>query len=218
MAQPSDYSYWIAFAVHAVVGMMSEADSVMESYGPEVRRVARVLRKRKPVRARRLYRGVLLEPEELSDGVLHQNEELRFVSFSEDRNVACWFADPASIMSGYVAQIRPRARGYVMAYSPRANDVLFHHSWRRIRIPTVGEVDIACQARRYPRIAPIVDQLEWALETQKEVIVKPLRRGEPVVAHELSGCPPTDELDAAYTMPRFRENPSEIDTLRSWMR
>jgi hypothetical protein len=124
------------------------------------------------------------------------------VSFSEDRDVACWFADPDSVMSSFVKQHRPRVTGWIMEYEPKLAQILFHYTWNPIVIPGMGELDLEEAAHMHPDIARAADQLAWNLQTQSEVIVRPLKAGTPVEAYELSDCPPG--LDDRLTIPSMR--------------
>lgn len=197
------YNLYISWVIPAIYGQLAPADSLMREHGAQIRSVAKTLRKKLPTPVRQLYRGLLVEPDQVVDDVVGQQAEVEFVSFSEDRDVACWFADPRSIMSSFMAQQRPDAEGWVMEYRPRKVDILFHHSWRAIPVPGHGSIPLDQAARMHPAVADPA-QFAWNLRTQREVIVEPLREGQSVLAYELADCPDTAELDARLTMPQFR--------------
>jgi hypothetical protein len=90
--------------------------------------------------------------------------------------------------------------GWLMELKPRLADVLFHHSWNPILMPTGQSVLLENAAVMHPGI--IEDQFYWNLDTQSEVILKPLRDGQPIKAYELSDCP--DGLDRRFVAPSLR--------------
>lgn len=196
------FSYYINWALYAVTGKLAVADNLMKDKGAAIRAVARYYQKTKRPRRRTLYRGLLLEPEQVEEGLINQDPDVTFVSFSEDRDVACWFADPSSTMSSFVKMQRPDVEGWIMEYLPKLSDILFHHTWNPILIPGRGELYLQQAATMHRDIIPVADQLAWNLETQSEVIVKPLGSGTAVEAYELSDCPPG--LDDRLTLPSMR--------------
>jgi hypothetical protein len=202
MPNPQSYNYYINWALYAITGRLQEADNLMKSHGTGIRSIAKHFQKTKKPRIHTLYRGLLLDPEQVEEKSISQDPNVTFVSFSEDRDVACWFADPSSVMSSFVKQHRPRVEGWIMEYTPKLTDILFHHSWNPIPIPGVGRVYLERAAEMHPDIIDVADQLAWNLQTQSEVIVKPLRAGTPVEAYELSDCPPG--LDERLTLPSMR--------------
>jgi len=199
---PKDYSLYINWIVYAIVGRPQDGDALMREYGPSIRRVAKHYQKKMRPKLTTLYRGLLLSPEESEGRTIEQDPNLTYVSFSENRDVACWFADPESTMSGYVKQMRPDVEGWVMEYKPKLSDILFHYSWDPIPVPGGRRFHLINAATQHPDI--LEDQFEWNLWTQKEVITKPLGAGTPIEAHELSNCPPTRELDDEFTFPPMR--------------
>lgn len=204
MPAPSSYNQYITWVLYAVLGRMAEADDVMNKHGSGIRAVARHLQKTRPPKVRMLYRGLLLEPEEVEEGVIGQDPRLTFVSFSESRDVACWFADPESVMSGFVREHRPDVEGWVMEHKPKLSDILFHHRWNPIALPNGKPFLLERAATMHPHIADQADQFAWNLSTQQEVIIKPLRKGADVIAHSIAECPPTEDLDDQLTPPMFR--------------
>jgi hypothetical protein len=202
MPNPKAYSLYINWIIYAILGKPQEADGLMREYGPSIRSVAKHFQKTRRPQDALLYRGLLLNPEESADRTIEQDPHLTYVSFSEDRDVACWFADTGSVMSSFVKQQRPDVEGWIMEYRPRLSDILFHHSWNPIPLPGGGSLYLEDAAARHPDIQE--DQVAWNLQTQSEVITKPLRAGTPIEAHELSNCPPTDWMDDKFTFPPMR--------------
>lgn len=200
MPSPAGYNAYINWVLYTVVGNMAVADDLMRQSGSGIRSVARHLQKTRRLKLKTIYRGILLDPEESEEGVIHQDPRFTFVSFSEDRDVACWFADPSSVMSSVVKQMRPRVEGWIMELRPRLSDILFHHSWNPISIGAGrGRVYLEDAAARHPHIS---GQFEWNLHTQSEVILKPLTSGQVIEAYELSDCP--DDLDDRFVFPPLR--------------
>jgi len=215
---PTDWNVWITWVLYAVTGNLAAADSIMVQHGDSVRRVAKALSKLMPVPQRTLWRGLLLEAHEVVDGYVQPRVEHQFLSFSEDRDVACWFADRQSVMSGVVAQLRPQTTGWLTELKPPHKDVLFHWSWAP-RFPVAGQVGpLWALARMHPDLSRVADQTEKAMRGQKEVILD--SRGAKalkVVPHEGAGCPPTAALDQRFTWKGALTNPPVwLGKLASW--
>jgi len=205
--KPVAFNVYVSWAAYAVLGRMAEADGILELHQADVYAAAREMSRAFPPDIRKLYRGVLMEPELVASGALAHDPQLKFVSFSEDLSVACWFADPASYVSGFVRQQRPTAEGYIIEHTPKyRGDMLFHHSWaNRILMPDGRMVSLLRMAMMHPHFGEEqLHQLDWNLKTQREVILKPIAEGVSVKFWKLYDCPPTKELDASYLPPVFR--------------
>lgn len=197
------YNGYVNWALYAVLGRMAEADGIMEQYGPDIYDVVRYFQKKRPPTIRCLFRGVLVEPEVIVASTLPPEPRVTFVSFSEDRNVACWFADVESFVSGYVKQQRPRVEGFVIEHTPKLEDILFHYSWGlAFPLPDGRRAPLSVFAQMHSDID--VRQFDWNLRTQKEVILKPFARALPVTPHADWSCPPSEELDNRFVPPAFR--------------
>jgi hypothetical protein len=157
--QLTDRDVYINFALNAILGRLADADAIMSAFGESVRRAAGdfLLPRWTP-----LYRGMMLDPE-----TPLRPWPIRFISWSEDRDVARWFASPRSSISGPLAESNPRLRGYLLSLSaPRAR-VLFHHAW-------VRPERFAALALLNPMMGmDAARQIEWSLRTQREVITEP---------------------------------------------
>src|SRR6185436_1974502 len=96
---PTDINLYINFALHAVLGKLGEADTIMRFAGKAIRRVADDLgaecNRQLPTKPAPLFRGMLLDP----NGPFRVDPDLTFLSWSEDRDVALWFACPRSVVS-----------------------------------------------------------------------------------------------------------------------
>lgn len=196
---PDDMNHYITWVLYAVYGRMAQADGILQQFSGKIERVAQFLRRHRPPHLGKVYRGLLLTSEEAAEGIINQDPNLTFVSFTEDHDVACWFADPKSFLAGAVVEQRPGVKGWIVEYEPTLNDVLFHYSWG-LRFPLGGrDISLSLAALQHPEIDEA--QFTWALTTQREVIVKPLREGLALRAVENAGCP--DGLDKRLLPPQF---------------
>lgn len=168
----TDADFYVNFALNAIYGRLREADAIMRVAGDSVRRVATEIAAQNPTPLAPLHRGLLLDP----DVPYVADPSLTFVSWSEDRDVAAWFACPRSVVSEPLIQTNGRLRGHVATATVPAASVLFHHSWAS----ALG--GLACFALIHPLMgAEGKRQIEWSLRTQREVITEPVAlRPEPV--------------------------------------
>lgn len=181
-----DVNVYINFALYAVLGKLAEADDLIVRHGDSVRRAAAWLMQRKRFGARPLYRGMLI------DGELRADARYKFISWSEDRDVASWFASKESAISDYVLAHRPTVRGVVLTL-PRPERVLFHYSWAQ------GWERLAVL---HPHMGPEgARQIAWSLRTQREVITEPLEILPPAVDADAIEHPPIAELDRRLAPP-----------------
>lgn len=186
---------YINFLLYAIVGRMGEADSLLRRFKREIYEAA-AHSLRGCVAPTLVFRGVLLDPEQdVRDYKLKHDDRLTFLSFSRNLDVAKWFADVDSIMSGYVKQVRPNVQGFLTEYSPDPTDVLFYAKAQ----PTLCKV-LALAADMHPDIEPT--QLKWNLATQDEVILKPVPGPLTVTPYKPED---TWRLDLQFTHPMFRE-------------
>lgn len=161
----TDLDFYVNFALHAILGRLGEADQLMRVCGEPIRRVAGRLAEKCPIEATPLHRGLLLDPDE----PFEIDPKLTFLSWSEDRDVALWFACPRSAVSEPLAQTNPRLRGYVVDVPAPRSSVIFHHAWARV----FG--GLASLALAHPLMgAEGRRQIEWSLRTQREVITEPV--------------------------------------------
>jgi hypothetical protein len=201
---PDEYNYYANWVLHAVLGRLSEADGLMKQYGKPIRSMAKKLVKHLGVPKRPIYRGMVLDPGQAAGGELTADPEYTFVSWSEDKDVACWFADRDSTMSGFVRTLRPQIEGWIAESWPDPKRVLFHWSWApRFPGPSGGTpIPLWRLAELHKNLIPA--QVAWAMQTRKEVILRQDGKPLKVKPHADMGCPPTAELDGRLT---FRPNP-----------
>ena len=179
----NDIDLYVNFAAHAILGRLGEADQIMRTFGESVRRVADDLERECPVPWRPLYRGLMLDPA-LPFAL---DDKLTYLSWSEDPDVARWFACPRSAVSVDLASMKPELRGYVAKISAPQSRVLFHHGWAE----ALG--GLAWFALLHPLMGQGgKEQIEWSLKTQSEVITEPVANLVPEPAPDLDG----DALEA----------------------
>jgi len=194
-----EYNNYVSWVLYAVLGGLGEADDLMRRMGGPIRSMAKKLVAHLGVPSRPVWRALLLEPGEVPPNRLipPQLPHAESVSWSEDKGVACFFADTGGRMSTAVMRIRPRSRGWMMKIAPKKADVLWHWSWKD-HFPAPGRpgtIDLAFLAQYHPYIGANIDQFKWSLETQKEVILRPLNREVMIVPYEDAECPPREDLD-----------------------
>ena len=160
----TDVDLYLNFVLHAILGRLGEADALMSIVGDEIRAVADHLAAQRPIAPQPLYRGMLLDP----DKTFAADPKLTFLSWSEDRDVALWFACPRSVVSEPLAATNPKLRGYIADLPAPQSRVLFHHGW------TSALGGLAALARAHPLMGEEGRrQIEWSLRTQREVITAP---------------------------------------------
>jgi hypothetical protein len=203
---PEEYNLYVNWVLYAVLGRLQEADALMTRFAKPIRSMAKKLRKRNGVPRRAVYRGMLLSPHEVPpDRQVPADPDYTFVSFSEDKDVACWFAARDSTISGFVKMLRPDVQGWVAEAWPDKKRVLFHWSWApEFPAPGGRTVPLWRFAERNPDMIPA--QVAWAMQTQREVILAQDRKPLKVTPYAEAGCPPTPELDRRLT---FRPNPGD---------
>ena len=161
----TDVDLYVNFALHAILGRLGEADALMHLAADPIRRVAGRLAEKCPIEPVPLHRGMLLDPAQ----TFAPDPKLTFLSWSEDRDVALWFACPRSVVSEPLAQLKPTLRGYVVEIAAPRSRVLFHHAWA----DAFG--GLAPLARAHPLMGEEGRrQIEWSLRTQREVITAPV--------------------------------------------
>lgn len=122
---------------------------------------AEVLRRKFPKQIKPLYRGILLLPNEVHDGKVKHQNEITYVSFSEDKNIAAAFADIQNPISAYAIQRYPNKKGYLITKNTYSqNLMLFHYEW-------LFDTKLIYVFRRL-----FGDDSKF-VEIQKEVILKP---------------------------------------------
>ncbi len=186
-----DVNLYLNFAVYAVLGRMAEADAVMRLGQASIERIADRLAVFKPIEPKPIYRGVLLDP----DVPFSTDPRLTFTSWSEERDVARWFASTDSIISEPLVEEKPSLRGYLFTLPAPTSRVLFHHSWANAFGLRLSQL-----AFRHPYMGREgAQQIAWALATQHEVITVPIEGLVP----EPIDVTDSDALDQRLAPPWF---------------
>lgn len=193
-----DYKIFVGLAVS---GLQRDADQQMRRARDNINSVASYLRSLLPPPIKTLYRGLLLEPEVAATGRIgghYQGAE--YTSFTEDEDVACYFASPKTNISGSWMQQKPRSTGWIAEYIPNLSDIIFHHSWTEYlnnSTPSIYELMLQI-AGQSDRGKDLVTQLRWHLKNQQEVICK---TGIPLDIKPVDdySCPDAQTLDNRFT-------------------
>ena len=166
---PDSFVIYKTFVILAVFGKLKESDKLMRRKGNIIREVASYLRGRFPIEIKQLYRGLLIPTAEVpADRIARPYGGVKSVSFTEDLQVACWFASTQAIMADKVREEKPTATGWVGEYLPTADKILFHYSWveplRQGLGPDIYQLAIDLQSN------DAVMQFRYHVMHQKEVI------------------------------------------------
>jgi hypothetical protein len=125
-----DFGLYMNFILNALMG--GNPKGVDAYYGKNkeaIDSVASVLVKKMKLNPQQVYRGILLDPKEVTDLVLKPMHEILYLSFSTDKEIAEDFADMNSEMSFMVKFQQPHFKGYVIEHIAQPAEILFHHSW-----------------------------------------------------------------------------------------
>jgi len=184
----NDVNIYITFVIHVIVGKLGEADALMRSYRTNILRIAARLAHRMPVAPMQLYRGLLLDPE-----IGMHKVPFTFLSWSEDLDVARWFASPQTEIGLEVGRLKPTYRGYLITREPALpSQLLFHHSWRAL-------FPFEAAAMIHPAFdVELARQVHWNLHTQREVITLPLDEDPTPLAIDVLN---TAQLDERFAPP-----------------
>lgn len=212
------FNVYLSWLIPVIMGQLQEADTIALHYPGVIDRFAAKLQKNTKI-LRPVYRGVLLDPATVQpvdpndpqQGGLVQltSRGEQSVSFSEDQDVACYFADPTSDMSSYYTQAHPNVRGYLIKLVPRRAEILWHYRWNPI--PYKGQkYDIRVAARRHSATAHDPAQFDHVFGTQREMILKPFPPGTVLRVMPIDAlspddaCPDVDTLNQRFTPPHLR--------------
>lgn len=121
--------------------MTKDSDAIFEEHENEIRTVAKYMHQVYPVENVQLYRGILLEDENIQHSKLIPMEHIQSLSFSTCIEAARVFADVNHDMGREVMRVRPDSKGYMIEYTPikPTEEILYHHSWAdKLRIDVVA--------------------------------------------------------------------------------
>lgn len=129
MISRQDAQTYLTFIYQVLVPHTNKADLFYSVHQESIERTAALLREEFGYELKKLYRGILLDSTNVTDGVLEPINTIRYLSFTELRKVAQRFADVDDPMSWFGMNQSPRFRGYLIEHTPDPSEVLFHHSW-----------------------------------------------------------------------------------------
>lgn len=165
----TDADCYVNFVIHAILGKLAEADAIMHVARTPICAVADRIAAGCPIVPTVLHRGLLLDPET----PFAADPRCTFLSWSEDRDVALWFACPRSAVSEPLMRVNTRLRGHVVELSVPRSRVLFHHAWDRA-FGNLNDALSGCALAHPLMGAEGQRQVEWSLRTQREVITEPV--------------------------------------------
>lgn len=184
----NDANIYITFVIHVIAGKLGAADALMRTYKTNILRVAAKLAQQAPITPMQLYRGLLLDPK-----IGLRKVPYTFVSWSEDLDVARWFASPQTEIGSYVGQLKPHYRGYLITREPaQPSQLVFHHSWGAL-------FPFEAAALIHPDFdIELARQVHWNLNTQREVVTLPLDEDPMPLAVDVLN---TSQLDDRFVPP-----------------
>lgn len=143
--------YYINFLCNALLGR--NPDQYFNQHKRDIIQAAKLIRYKIPTASGKAFRGIILGQDHCIDLKCKPLSHIRFVSFSENREIAKTFADTLHPMSMMMHLIRPKDQGYLIEYEYEACELLFHYTW----------IDFL-KLERYLPISALIEQ--------KEVMIK----------------------------------------------
>ena len=200
-----EINVYLTFVLHAIKGHLKQADGFISQPGNRqaIYSVARTMHELMPVDIKPIYRGLLIEKNKMRRGPdgtpqIGRKQGYKFVSWSEDRDVACWFADPGSFMNAADMTGNIKGDGWMVEITPRAEDILFHWTWG-LNFPFNGRRLTFNQLARMTRDPMLAfSDFDRILRDQKEVMLKPSDAVLDAIAHKDAGCPASDVLNNKF--------------------
>lgn len=184
----NNYLNWLP---RALLGQLAEADSIMQTTGDSIAKTAEFLSMMIPTQKKVLWRGLILDPNTHPELGITPRPEATFESWTEDIQVAKWFGSPDTIINIEMRKKYPDYKGYMSCtYIDELPDftVLWHHNWKKTleacmkeacartgtKVKNIGDLVRATnRSKTQQERSSYVKQTNWALCTQKEVILSP---------------------------------------------
>lgn len=206
-----EFKEYCLFISLAITGFSREADAMINDKDGKksILSVAKSLSdglKESGVQLPRLYRGIIVEQNSLEPGGLTRDMKQPFLSFSEDIDVACYFASSKSFLSEVVVSQLRKPAGYIASYDPEFSDIIFCYRYMSF----IGEIiklsGMAPSANiffqeMFARISPLnkdpsmFNQFAWNLQSQKEFILKNRNSKYKYRPIKKFNCKPQQQLD-----------------------
>lgn len=199
---PNACAAYTAFVAAAVLGWQDEADELIRKHRNEIFRTAAYLRSRYPITIKPVYRGLLLQAKDANTGkVVGRFGTHEYISFSEDSDVACWFASPDAFITPDARMNDPSWTGWVIEYHPKLDEILFHWSWLPIGTGQIGNLpgptvyQIIQMNSSSTDAGERIQQLYWNLKSQQEVSLLPPSSHFDIKSRDVFGCKSANLLD-----------------------
>ena len=172
----TDIETYFEWSVEAVRGLDPNLNcAFLLRHETVIRRCAQVLLSKARYVPVPVFRGVVFKSPNVK--AVHPHPFFTYLSFTEDENIAKWFADPGPRGFGLgKASASLGDHGYIIKYQPKLDEILFHWQFLNVMPYMNALSQLGIDGRMLPR--------------QKEVIVYQPR--EPLI--DLSPFDPKDPL------------------------
>lgn len=189
------YKFW---AVCAIQGYIDIADKLLMQYQNEIYSFANALQRNLPSSPKKLYRGIILDPKNRdSSGVMTSKVNAGFISFSENLDIASWFASTDSHMAEMVLVNIPKGKGFIITHHPTRGEVLFHHKWYHL-LKLKNELAAIEKSLEQMGLEPDLTQFIHNVTSQEEVILKPITKKFNLIPKEELSDKTGEELDKMF--------------------
>lgn len=193
------------FVVLAIQGHMADADNILRSYKEKIYQVARKYSMKLP-KQMTVYRGILLKSDDIiqkdSSSVIKEKWPVEYISFTENPEVARWFACKDAYLSDFVRMKHPSIEGFVIKYDVTPKDIIFHYSFFNLYMQKfVSDPRFVVANFLNNGIEPNFNQFLHNIKTQSEVMIKPTDHVFeliPVEAFPEGGHLSASQLDKKY--------------------
>lgn len=120
---------YLTFITNALLAATPDTDLYYKQNERQILNTAIKINEKFPVTLGQVYRGILLKPDSAKDSILKPLEFIKYLSFTEDKEVALEFADTKSDLSLFVMRQHPDSKGYLIEHNVTLDEIVFHHSW-----------------------------------------------------------------------------------------
>ncbi len=125
----TDQEIYFNWSCNLLVGEPIATDKYLQDNLKVITTVSLSLLKRIAYTPLIIYRGVIMKDAALKQ--LQPSNDFTYLSFSEDKKIAEMFADPEHDM-GVELKARGGHYGYLTEYTPRLDEILFHHHFLKL--------------------------------------------------------------------------------------
>lgn len=190
MPAAEDVNYFLNWSLYSIIGELNKADNLYAAHGKHVRNMAKHLQENLgPFEPTPIYRGIFINPKYVKKSRIKLEKHRTFMSFSEDPDVACWFGYPGSNMNNFLRMQDANRKGYISEYIAKPAEILFSWQWAE-------DINLLQCAAIHPEMD--VDTIEWYLNTQQEVIIKPVDMLK-VIPIDDYDCTDVEELNIKFS-------------------